>query len=316
MPRYIAAPEIQLPSSVEPQIALPPGWMWVQQEPAAPERPFSNDSRAVARERWGATPIEGTFSIEGPNDFELTLVDELRDAVRERGMGNVRRDFLALERQIMDDPLGEASLDHFKDTDAGRTARVVHPVTGALADLIPGKRLALKGTGLAPLEAPGRVRRTDLSTQFRVTLEAQRRQQARFPDGIGGCVTINEVYGILRYRQPDGRLQEWMLMEQVDGNPVPNAGIALARLSSSGPSMTFGFRAEQEPGLAEILYQGPLGRHYARDTERFDELGKTIGEQLGYPSFENPFADLNGNNILRRDTEQGPQYTIIDVQSH
>lgn len=316
MPRHLLAHDAAPQPQQVPDIALPVGWVVVEAAQTNQAGSAVTDSRAVVTERWGESPIDGTFSIVGPDGFELTLVDSLHDQIRARGMPGVRRDFLALEQRVMADPLGEDSLDHFKDTDAGQTARVVHPVTGSLADLIPGKRLALKGTGLEPERAPGIVRRSDLATQFRVTLDAQRRQQQKFPEGIGDCVKINEVYGILRYRRPDGRMQEWMLMERVEGDPVPNVGIALARLSRNGPGMAFGFRADGDPALAEILYQGPLGRHYARDVERFSELGEAIGEQLGYSRFDNPFQDLNGNNVLRHDTEHGPQYTIIDVQSH
>jgi hypothetical protein len=276
-----------------------------------------HDSRAVTQERWGEEPIEGTFSITGLNGFELTLVDELHDEVRRRGFGRVRQQFIDLERNILADPHGQASIDHFKDTDAGQTARIVHTVSGPLADLVPGKQLAIKGTGLNVDRAPGRVRRSDLVDQFRITLDASRRQEEVAPDGIGGCLFVNKVYGVLRYRRPDGRLQEWMLMEQVEGGePLPNVEIALARLSRSAPAITFGFRRERDPALAELLYQGPLGRYHERDVERFSDLAEVVGERLGYHSFDNPFNDLNGNNVLRQETDRGLRYTIIDVQSH
>ncbi len=249
------------------------------------------------------------------------MVDELRAAIQKRGFARTRKEFERLEDELDAEPFGATNIDEFKDTDAGLWARVVHAVTGPLADLIPGKQLVLKGTG-RDMQATreyleiGGPSRTRLVDQFRATLEAARRQQKEFPDGIGGCVFIGDVYGVLRYKDDKGEIKEWMLMERARGPSIPNVQIALARLSRNAPSKAPGFEVERDPALAELLYQGPLGRHYARPTERFSELAEVIGDRLGYSSFDTPFADLNGHNILREDTDNGPRYTIIDVKSH
>lgn len=288
--------------------AAPSGWITLKK--ATPVV----GSLAIENYGYGITlPIEGTTSYEGPQGFELTTTDELREAIKNRGFGRVRREFGELVDKVMNDPFGDTNIDAFKDTDAGQWVRLVHEVTGPLADLIPGRRLAIKGTGLhmekGAYLGPSRVR---LHDQFRTTLRAQRVQAERFPDGVNGNVFINEVFGLITYRNARGTLQEWMIMDLVeDAQPVEQHSLAM---SSGGLSL--GFESSKYPELAEItssfLYSG-----YDKASSSpvmFEYLGQAISEQLGLLRGE--LDDLNGNNILVQQTETGRKYTLIDLQSH
>jgi hypothetical protein len=269
----------------------------------------------ATRESWHRTEsIPETFSVVGEN-FEMTMDDSLRQAITERGFGRTRKEFLELISTILADPHGETSIDTFKDTDAGRMARLVHEVEGPLSDILPGKKLAIKGTGLdmegtrSYLELNG-SHRSQLTQQFRDTLLLSRAQKQVAPNGIGDLVSINEVYGVIRWQDPDTKkIQEWMLMEYVEGaEPVTNISIALSR----GGTVP-GFRREHDPELA-ALADGPYPSVYSHKLVRFSELGDHLAEKLGLITYgKHELSDLNGNNVLRQETADGPRYTIIDI---
>jgi hypothetical protein len=259
-------------------------------------------------------PIEGTTSFEGPDDFELTATDALREGIKAHGFGRTRREFTELIDKIMADPFGETNIDAFKDTDAGQWVRLVHEVTGPLSDLIPGKKIAIKGTGLDMQRGmhlgPSRDK---LSDQFRNTLRAQRAQSKLAPEGVEGSLFINEVFGIVSYRNKDGKLQEWMLMEYIEeGVPLEQY-----RLAMTSGGVQLGFLPDQYPELAGIA-AGRRGHETYRSTSMspilFKDLGKRLMGELGL--YQHELDDLNGNNVLLQQTEQGPRYTVIDLQSH
>lgn len=270
---------------------------------------------AVEHHRFDIKAIEGTISIVG-EDFELTIVDGLHDAIRVRGFRIVRKQFDQLIKKILEDPFGETSIDAFKDTDAGQWARLVHRVEGPLADLVPGKKLAIKGTGLNMestrkyLEMGG-LRRAKLTDQFRKTLELSRAQQEKAPDGIGGLVFVNNIYGIVSYRKPDGQIQEWTLMEYVeDAKPMESHNIVMTSLG--GPSTKLGFESDKYPELAAFI-EAPFTPRDGRPV-LFEDLAKKLTRELGYHI--NEFGDLGGHNILEQRIPAGLKYTVIDVQSH
>lgn len=313
MPRYFgdAIPQPELP---EPQIeeSLPQGWIVLaplKRRPSRSEVMRGSGRLAVTEGRRGLETVPDTVSIVGPNDFELTVTGELYSSMHGE-FGEVRRQFQALTDQIMADPFGETCIDAFRDTDAGRWARVVHRITGPLTDLVPGKQLAIKGTGLDmqaarwQLETNG-VHRSSLTDQFYTTLDATRRQQRNAPNGVGGLLFVNDVYGVVRWRRPDGAMQEWMLMENVvDGQPVENKWLLYSNGRGGEPS----FSRDEHPELAELAMD-EMGK------PRFKWLARRLDAALGYEE-GGPFGDLNGNNVLRQETAVGVRYVVIDVGSH
>jgi hypothetical protein len=269
---------------------------------------------AIKESLYGAESIPETFSVVGA-DFEMTMDSSLHDAISRRGFGKTRNEFLQLTRDIMSDPHGENSIDEFKTTDAGRMARLVHGVTGPLEDLLPGKKLAIKGTGLDMeasrtfLEANG-PHRSFLTKQFRDTLLLSRAQQQLAPEGIGGLVFINKVYGVIRWRddQTGGR-QEWMLMEQIEGaKSVKNVNLAM----SNGDSVP-GFERSDYPDLA-VLTDNPYLPMDKDDFVTFADLSENLASALKLnPYGPNEISDLNGNNLLHQKTAEGSRYTLIDI---
>lgn len=275
------------------------------------ERPSGPaDYRAVTTPLRGE-PIEGTVSIVGPENFELTVTDELQKLMQARGFKNVRRDFEQLVVSIHADPHGVTNIDEFKDEDAGQMARLVHEVTGPLANLIPGKRLAIKSTGLNMRDTRrylelGGPSRSLLTDQFRETLALWRKQQLYAPDGVGGVIFVNEVYGIVSYTDNKGQRQEWMLMEYISGaESVENKQIV-----SSRGGIAMGFDVEKYPELAQLAGFDPrLDNQFMM----FSSLRIVVEHALHERS---AIKDLNGNNILeQRDQSGKPRYTLIDIAS-
>lgn len=257
-------------------------------------------------------PIEGTVSIVGPDGFELSLVDELQSEILKLGFKNVRQQFSRLIEDILADPFGTNSIDISKDADQGQWARLVHKVEGPLANLIPGKKLAIKGTGLEPRMArtflEGGVKRAKLADQFRTTLRLSRDQKQKAPDGIGGSVFINEVYGLVSYTKPDGDLQEWLLMEHVDGGVPLETELVLHPL---GRRYFEVFDPVQYPELYRLImgdFMPPQGI-----VTPMGDLALSLSQHLGYASSQ--FGDFNNHGILKRTTPGGDKYTIIDVQA-
>lgn len=277
---------------------------------ASDKQSRSTDYRAVTYPRSG-DPIEGTVSIIGPENFELTVTDELQRLMLARGFKSVRRDFEELIVRIHADPHGDTNIDEFRDEDAGQMARLVHEVTGPLADLVPGKKLAIKSTGLNMRDTRrylelGGPNRSLLTEQFRETLALWRKQQKYAPEGVGGIIFVNEVYGIVSYTDDKGERQEWMLMEYiVDAKSVGNK-----QLVSSRGGIAMGFSAERYPELAQLAgYDSRLDNQYMM----FSSLRLAIEKALNERS---AIKDLNGNNILEQRDETGKvKYTIIDVAS-
>lgn len=77
--------------------------------------------------------------------MEISLAPEIRAGIGRIGFRQAREAFRDTVGGILADPFGPTSIDEFKDTDAGRTARLVHRVVHPmLADIVPGKKLALK----------------------------------------------------------------------------------------------------------------------------------------------------------------------------
>jgi len=266
MPRHIpeSQPEpIKYPSDYDGLRLIP------RDQPTGPP-----DYRAVISPRSGE-PIEGTVSVVGPDRFELTVTDELQKAVQTRGFKNVRHDFEELIARIHVDPHGDTNIDEFREEEAGQIARLVHEVTGPLADLVPGKRLAIKSTGLDMhstreyLEMGGPSRNL-LTEQFRETLALWRNQQRYAPEGIDGFIFVNEVYGIVSYTDEKAERQEWMLMEY-----IPNAkSVETLELAASSGGIQFGFDVKKYPQLASVAgYDPRLDSHYMM----FSSLIKVIG---------------------------------------
>ena len=298
--------------------------------------------RALLREgelaRWSGpdfdseTGIEGTFSIELPNDFELTMTDAVRQRIKEYGWQQARKDFEALTAQLLSDTHGETNIDHFKDTDAGRFARHVHRVEGPLAGLMGDTPLALKATGVdEDMAMRMRLgRRTGLREQFRSTLFVRRAFEKKAEeegrsDGMiaGGTIGIADIYGVLSHRDADGKIQEWMLMERIDdAEPMENRQIALATFSRYQPQIALGFEREEHPNLASFYdkHYAPYGYNsYRREREliEYSDVAKYLYDELGIVKFSKVLDDLNGNNVLVRQEPNGSKkYFLIDVQSH
>lgn len=286
-----------------------------QQTPPIPEEPWSSDmsqrqsvgSLALENLDCDRRLIERTTSYVGPNGFELTTTDTLREGIKHHGFGKTRRQFADLIEAIYLDPFGSTSIDAFGHTISGQTARLVHKVTGPLQDLVPGVELAIKGTGLSVEENNiFGIYRSKLRDQFRGTLKAQRAQDSRAPDGIGGCLFINKVFGVLTYRAGDS-LQEWMIMENVvGGRPVDDLR----------PTITSGraFDTIDYPELARIAgYPESMLASRRWDVVYFDKLRDSLTKTLQVsPTL---FNDLNGNNLLEQSTPHGPRYTVIDLLS-
>jgi hypothetical protein len=275
------------------------------------------------------TGIEGTFSIELPNDFELTMTDAVRQRIKEYGWRQARKDFEDLTAQLLSDTHGETNIDHFKDTDAGRHARHVHRVEGPLAGLMGGTPLALKSTGTNESMAidMGLGGRTGLREQFRSTLFARRAfekkaQQEGRTDGMiaGGAIGIADIYGVLSHRDADGKLQEWMLMERIDdADPMENSRIALATFG--GPKVALGFERQAYPEMAAFYdkYDAPYGHPYGmvQDLIDYREVAEYLYKELDIKEYSKIFDDLNGNNILVHEEPDGlKKYFLIDIQSH
>ncbi len=262
-------------------------------------------------------PVEGTTSYVGPNNFELTTTDELRAAIKEHGFGATRREFGDLVRDILSDPFGENNIDAFVESDAGQWVRLVHKVTGPLEELVQGRKLAIKGTGLdmeSGRKFLGGARRVRLHEQFRTTLRAQRAQEQQAPEGVDGLIYVNKAFGMISYRDEGGKLQEWMLMDYVeDAEPVEEQRVVMS-IGGTKP----GFFASDYPELAELV--NPHAAARARDGVMgdelilFEDLADHISRRLGLRHGE--LDDLGGHNLLKQDTPDGPKYTIIDVQSH
>lgn len=216
----------------------------------------------------------------------------------------------------MRDPFGDTNIDTHKDTDAGKWARLVHRVEGPIAELVPDKKLAIKGTGLnmnlarTYLERGGR-RRSNLTDQFRNTLELSRKQQEYAPQGIGGLVMVNEVYGMLRYADSNGQQREWMLMEQVEGTPVQNVELVQATIGRRG-GIEFAFSASEHPELAQLA--GGILQSQSEYTT-FGSLRRALNRELEMPDFGfDSFSDLHGNNLLQHESpDGGVRYTAIDI---
>lgn len=272
------------------------------------------------------TGIEGTFSIVGENDFELTMTDAVRHMIKDHGgMARTRKEFEELIARLLADPHGETNIDHFKDTDAGRLVRHVHRVEGPLSELMGGKPLALKATGLdiEASRAMGLGSRSGLRDQFRSTLFVRRQLERIDPENamIDGVIGVADIYGVLSYRNPyDGKLQEWMLMENIEGaDPMSNERIALAVLGG-GPNVALGFERADYPEMAAFYdkheYSGYQGR-YKRDLIGYKDIAKYLYKELKISPNSKVLDDLNGNNILVREQPDGSkQYFLIDIQSH
>lgn len=98
-------------------------------------------------------------------------------------------------------------------------------------------------------------------------------------------------------------------MEYVEnGQAVRNMSIALSR-----GGIAPGFRRNEYPDLAAIA-DGPLPSAWGHDNIRFSELGDRIASELELNTYgKHELSDLNGNNLLRQETPEGPKYTIIDI---
>lgn len=238
----------------------------------------------------------------------MLLTADFREVVGGIGLEQFEQQLHKIIQQILADPFGENSIDEFKDTDAGQWARLVHSAD----QLVPGLKLAIKGTGLDMQKSRdylelGGLKRVTLSEQFRNSYRLCRAQQEHAPNGIGGKIFINKVHGLLTTMSEDGRLQEWMLMERIEnGEPVQNIRVAL---SQGGVGLAFSRDLYPELGVIADPYDLSRG-----DVLLFDRLADEIGKKLGVGG--RALADLNGNNILVQDDAEGERkFTIIDVGS-
>lgn len=275
--------------------------------------PPSSDGFIEARADFiGNTQIPDTVSIINSEGFELTVTTDVHERIKAAGFSTIRTAFELEEARILADPHGEDSIDAFKDTDAGKMARLVHRVVDpTLQALVPDTPLALKGTGLDMhgtreyLELGG-PQRTSLHQQFRTTLEAARLQQEQFPNGIADSIRIVPVFGYLGYGRGDDR-QEWMLMERVvNGNMIETSERQMV-LSRGGVRPEQTFDATQYPALATAV------NHEGAGTVDVSELAEAIASSLGYWGMNSPFRDLNSNNILETTTNDTSTYNLIDV---
>jgi|GEM_PF-3345485 len=265
---------------------------------------------AIADEPFkGRIALANTVSMVGRDGFELTVTEKVHAAMLRRGSApQLRKWFTEETQRILDGPLGSTNIDTERETNL----RLVHAVQGPLAELLPERELALKGTGLdmsRQTQLPG-LRRVALTEQFRAMHSLGEKQRAVAPEGLGGLIMINEVHGVVAYHDPAlGQIREWMLMDRVtDAQPVDEALV----FDGSGPTPRLAFKRSQYPMLANYADAG--------ETESYDEnisfmrVGRQVAEDLGYAV--DVIADLNGHNIFEQQTPDGPQYTIIDINGH
>lgn len=290
------------------------------------------ESNLTALDRQSAVSLEAHIGkrvldlsqIDSPNTNEIVELEgdhffgqatgQLAEIIEARGDA-FESQLTQLTERILSDPFGSTCIDAFKDTDAGQWARVVHEVTGDLADLIPGKRLAIKGSGMdmhkarTYLEAGG-TRRKPLTAQFEATVELNQRERQAISEGFTSPFHINEVFGafVSRSLEP-GFSRQWMLVELVeDAKHVNNKRVALSR-GGTAP----GFDASEYPELAAYA-AAPLSAK-SDGLVLFQDIAEKLNQELGIADRRSPLGDLNGNNILEQQTSGGPRYTIIDIQS-
>jgi hypothetical protein len=275
------------------------------------------DSRGMLRAFLEAEPpVDGVYSVVGPNGSAIQMTTELYDRIQERGAPIVWRQLHDEIEHILTEPFGETSVDALKDKPEGRWVRLVHEVTGPLADLVPGTKLALKGTGLQ-LETSRRnaslfgeaVERLSPSEQFGPSLEAWRRQQERAPDGIYGCLFINKPYGVLTYTDRTGATAEWLLMELIE-----DAQTMEQTMTWGGGGLIFdNAKYPEMAALAAAATPNGDDQGGTMGATPFSSLGAAIAHELGY---DNPFRDVDGPNMLVQEINGRRVYTAIDILSH
>lgn len=260
--------------------------------------------------------------------FELTVTDTFLGSLRQHGgMRGLRQAFKDLSKGVLNDPFGDHSIDHFSDTDAGRWARVVHriPDSNPLASLVPGKKLAIKTTGMDMKSARQLLewragRRSKLTKQFRDTRELIEAMKCEFPEGLfDGLIDVADVYAVLREPKKDGdyEAREWMLMEYIpDAQPVENKRLVLSR-GGSEP----GFETAKYPELLQALnMSAPYIRTFGSCGFRSlvkaatGRQGENLEQTWRLTTIKECLSDLRGDNILQTTNPDGKHYTLIDIQ--
>ena len=280
-------------------------------------------------QRDGANKELAIITFEdSESGFCLSMTDKFYQFVKRRhgGIGQMCELFMELREAVLTNPYGEDNIDEFADTDAGRCARIVQkiPLHSPLADIVPGKQLAVKTTGM-DMEATRKYlelfggERAKLTSQFQATRKLISLMERNYPDGfLGGLISVADVYAVLSEPQQEGEYEprQWMLMEY-----IPNAqSVKQLDLVLSRGGVEPGFKGSQYPELATAVH-GEYSWTGADNKEiySFRELVRAMLENPvdvrlceEYPFF----SDLTGNNILetRDPNTNKPHYTIIDIQ--
>jgi hypothetical protein len=266
---------------------------------------------AIAHEpHVGEVALPNTVSIVGSDGFELTVTEKLHAAMLSHGsMPQLRTWFAEEAKRILANPLGDTNIDTGNET----KLRLVHAVQGPLAGLLPDRDLALKSTGLDTdhkKQLQG-AKSVALTEQFRVMHSLGEKQRSVAPAGLGGLIMINEVHGVLAYRDPvTGKPQEWMLMDHIkDAQPVEQ----FWAMDASNPIAALAFQRGKYPLLARYTDSNAPATSYNQSIP-FKQTGSRIAEELNYAM--NGIADLNGHNLLEQQTPDGPKYTVIDINGY
>jgi hypothetical protein len=244
-------------------------------------------------------------------DFSLTLTQEAHQIVRSAGWLTTRKAIEAALTDALTNPHGELSIDQYKDTDAGRTARTVHRLPAAIEERL-GLPVAVKGTGLDVVRSiqMGLGSRANLTDQFHFMHRLYAAQQKYHPGGIGGVLSVNRPLGLIKHssNRPGQHTQEWLLMDRVvDAQPVEEMGICM----TSG-DIELAFDAHKYPDLAAIA--DPYGI-FRDDDILFEDLATKVGEQLAPDIFSWELGDVVGHNILAQQRPDGRNtYILIDAQ--
>lgn len=258
--------------------------------------------------------------------FELTTTAEFYDQIRQiyGSASNLRQSFMDLRQSVLADPHGENNIDEFSHTDSGKYARIVQklPKDSPLAQLVPGKPLAIKTSGIDMtytrnvLES-GEVIRSKLPEQFRNTKRFIKYMQMKHPRGfLDGTIDVADVYAVMREPSQEGEAEprEWMLMEYVS---------SARSLTSKWKGVRLSFSAKDEPQLTTAFLQdrdsGFQDQYHCFD-DLAGEMLKSYYNQVDLPIFnfmQDCLIDMSGSNILFRknpNKDEAP-YALIDVHS-
>jgi len=246
--------------------------------------------------------------------FYMSLTEEAHELAANSGWLPVRQEVESTIQRALRYPFGASSIDPFKDTEAGRTARIVHHLSRTGERLL-GLPVTVKGTGVNPAYADQITgRRMNLKDQFTLMHEAYSAQQATCPDGIDGILHVNRPLAYIVHpskRKIDPRPQEWLLMDRVVGGiPVKEQWVVL-----NNGRTGWAFEQSVYPDLAALATNGLRNSFSQSGLVNFRNVRKRLIDSLRPNTSLYNLRDVTGHNILQQTLPNGShKYTIIDLQ--